>query len=81
MQSGVYQIVVLDEINIALYFELLTVEDVLAAINSKPEDVELVLTGRLVPQAILACADYITHMQETRHPYQRGILAREGIEF
>jgi cob(I)alamin adenosyltransferase len=81
MQSGVYQIVVLDEINVALYFHLLTIEDVLAAIKSKPDDVELVLTGRRVPDPILACADYITHMQETRHPYQQGILAREGIEF
>jgi cob(I)alamin adenosyltransferase len=81
MSSGAYDIVVLDEINVALFFKLLTVEDVLGLIQVKPDDVELVLTGRRVPDEILAHADYITVMQEARHPYQRGIRAREGVEF
>jgi len=81
MSSGAYDIVVLDEINVALFFKLLTVEDVLELIQDKPDDVELVLTGRRVPDEILARADYVTVMQEARHPYRQGILAREGIEF
>jgi len=81
VHSGQYQIVVLDEINVALYFKLLTVQDVLQVIEEKPEEVELVLTGRRVPEEILARADYITEMKEGKHPYQQGILARKGIEY
>jgi cob(I)alamin adenosyltransferase len=81
MLSAEYDIVVLDEINVALYFDLLTVEDVLSVIDKKPGDVELVLTGRRVPYEILARADYITVMQEVKHPYQQGTTARKGIEF
>jgi cob(I)alamin adenosyltransferase len=81
MLSGAYDIVVLDEINVALFFKLLAVEDVLLVIDQKPDDVELVLTGRRVPDEILARADYVTQMQEAKHPYQQGTLAREGIEF
>jgi cob(I)alamin adenosyltransferase len=80
MCSGDYAIVVLDEVNVALYFQLLSVQDVLALIDDKPADVELVLTGRRVPEEILDRADYVTYMQEIRHPYQRGIGARRGIE-
>jgi cob(I)alamin adenosyltransferase len=81
MKSGQYELVVLDEINVALYFQLLTVQEVLELVDDKPEGVELVLTGRRVPDEILARADYITEMREVRHPYQRGIRARRGIEF
>ena len=81
MCSGRYELVVLDEINVALYFQLLTVQEVLEVIDHKPEGVELVLTGRRVPDEILARADYITEMREVRHPYQQGIQARKGIEF
>lgn len=81
MQSGEYQMVVLDEINVALYFGLLAVRDVLSLIDTKPEGVELVLTGRRVPEEILARADYVTVMQEIKHPYQHGVKARKGIEF
>jgi cob(I)alamin adenosyltransferase len=81
IQSGEYDLVVLDEINVALYFRLLTVQKVLDVIDAKPEDVELVLTGRHVPDEILARADYVTEMREVKHPYQRGIQARKGIEF
>ena len=81
MEGGQYELVVLDEINVALYFQLLTVQEVLEVIDQKPEGVELVLTGRRVPDEILACADYVTEMREVRHPYQQGVRARRGIEF
>ena len=81
MSGGRYEIVVLDEINVALYFRLLTVREVLEVIDNKPDGVELVLTGRRVPDDILARADYVTEMREVRHPYQKGVSARKGIEF
>ncbi|MBC8444901.1 MAG: cob(I)yrinic acid a,c-diamide adenosyltransferase [Chloroflexi bacterium] len=81
LQSGEYQMVVLDEINVALYFGLLAARDVLSVIDAKPEGVELVLTGRRVPEEILARADYVTVMREVKHPYQHGVLARKGVEF
>jgi cob(I)alamin adenosyltransferase len=81
MESGAYEIVVLDEINVALFFKLVSVEGVLAVLDAKPPQVELVLTGRRVPEAILARAAYVTEMREVKHPYQEGIQARKGIEF
>jgi cob(I)alamin adenosyltransferase len=81
LQSGEYDIVVMDEVNVALYFELLTVEELLQVINDKPDNVELVLTGRRVPQEIIDLADLVTEMSEVKHPYQQGIKARKGIEF
>jgi cob(I)alamin adenosyltransferase len=81
LMGGEYDIVVLDEVNVALYFGLLSEAEVLALIDSKPPQVELVLTGRRAPQAILERADLVTEMHELRHPYQRGIEARAGIEY
>jgi cob(I)alamin adenosyltransferase len=81
MCSSAYQLVILDEVNVALYFDLISTTDVLALIDRKPGPVELVLTGRRVPDQILTRADYVTDMREIRHPYQRGVQAREGIEF
>jgi cob(I)alamin adenosyltransferase len=81
LRSGTYELVVLDEINIALYFGLLAVGEVLGLIEAKPAPVELILTGRRAPEAILERADYVTVMQQVKHPYERGIQAREGIEF
>ncbi|HET90846.1 MAG TPA: cob(I)yrinic acid a,c-diamide adenosyltransferase [Chloroflexi bacterium] len=79
--SGEYDIVVADEINIALYFGLVTEGQVIHLIETKPPQVELVLTGRRATDAIIERADLVTEMREVRHPYQRGIPARPGIEF
>jgi cob(I)alamin adenosyltransferase len=81
MRSGAYELVVLDEVNMALYFGLLSLEQVLVLIEAKPDPVELILTGRRAPEAILERADYVTVMQQVKHPYERGVEAREGIEF
>ena len=81
MQEGGYDLVVLDEVNVAMHFGLLTVQEVADAIERKPPAVELILTGRRAPEAILERADYVTVMQELKHPYERGIQARKGIEF
>lgn len=80
-ESGEYDIVVLDEINVALNLKLLSVEQVLALIKNKPAHVELVLTGRYAPKEIIEVADLVTEMREVKHPFQKGISRRKGIEF
>lgn len=80
MLSGMYDIIVLDEINTAYYFGLLSVQDMLDIIDSKPDGVELVLTGRYVPSEIVEAADLVTEMKEVKHYYQAGVQARDGIE-
>lgn len=81
VQSKEYDIVVLDEINVAMSLKLLDVGEVLALIEDKPEKVELVLTGRGAPDAIIEAADLVTEMVEIKHPYNEGVGARKGIEY
>jgi len=78
--EGKYDIVVLDEINIAIYYKLISVEEVLKLIEEKPKNIELVLTGRNVDPRIIARADLVTEMREIKHYYQNGVQARKGIE-
>lgn len=78
--SGDYDVVILDEINIALHFKLVTLQEVLDLMKSKAPNVELVLTGRKAQEEIIEMADLVTEMKEVKHYYNRGILAREGIE-
>lgn len=80
MQSGEYQVIILDEANIATYYNLFSVDDLLDFIREKPEGVELVITGRRADPKIIAAADLVTEMKEIKHYYQDGIEAREGIE-
>jgi len=80
VMSAKYDLVILDEINIALYYALFPVEDVLDLIKKKPSNVELVLTGRYAPKQIIDAADLVTEMKEIKHYYQEGVVAREGIE-
>ena len=79
--SGEYDLVVADEINIALDFGILTEGEVIDLIDNRPPQVELVLTGRRAAVSIIGRADLVTEMQEVRHPYRQGIPARVGIEF
>jgi len=80
LRSGEYELVILDEINVALHFGLLPVPEVLELIDSKPAHVELVLTGRRAPQEILDRADLVTEMRAIKHYYDQGVPARKGIE-
>lgn len=80
MLSGNFDLIILDEVCVAIYFGLLTLEDVLPLIDRKPEHVELILTGRYCPQELIDRADLVTEMGEVKHYYQKGILARKGIE-
>ncbi len=81
LKSGEYDVVVLDELNIALYFKLFTVEEAVEAINNRADNVEVVVTGRYAPQEIVNIADLATEMKEIKHYYTKGIEARKGIEF
>ena len=80
MLSKEYDIIILDEVCVAIYFGLLSVDDVLPLIEQKPEDVELILTGRYCPDELMGRADLITEMKEVKHYYQEGIRSRKGIE-
>ena len=81
IKSGQYDLVILDEANIAVYFKLLTVDDLLALIEEKPESVELVFTGRKADQRLIDKANLVTEMKEIKHPFQKGILSRKGIDY
>ena len=78
--SGDYDMVVLDEINCAMFFGLIPVSDVLELIKSKPAHTELILTGRCAPEEIIEAADLVTEMREIKHYYNKGVQARRGIE-
>jgi cob(I)alamin adenosyltransferase len=80
MLSGRYAIVVLDEVNVALSFGLLSTEDVLAFVDRRPDPVELVLTGRHAAAEVMEKADLVTDMREVKHYYRDGVSARDGIE-
>ncbi|MCE5314120.1 MAG: cob(I)yrinic acid a,c-diamide adenosyltransferase [Armatimonadota bacterium] len=80
ISSGKYQVVILDEANIATYFSLFTVDDLLGLIDSKPDRVELVITGRYADPRVMNRADLVTEMLEVKHYYNEGIQARIGIE-
>ena len=79
--SGNYDVVILDEINVASAWKLLEVSEVLELIQNKPEDIELILTGRYADDRLINSADLVTEMVKIRHPYDRGIKARGGIDF
>jgi cob(I)alamin adenosyltransferase len=81
LRSGEYDIVILDEINVAVMTGLLPVQKVLEIMDAKPENVHLILTGRGAPPEVIDRADLVTEMREIKHPYQKGKLAQKGIDF
>lgn len=80
IQSGKYKVVILDEAVIATFFDLFTVEDLLDLIETRPDGVELVITGRNADPRLLERADLVTEMREVKHYYTAGVQARDGIE-
>ncbi len=80
IQNREYDIVILDEINLAVDFGLIPLEELLQIMDSKPETVELILTGRNANHAVLERADLVTDMVDKKHYYDKGVPAREGIE-
>ncbi len=80
LHSGKYDVIILDEANIAVYFKLFSVDDLIEMIRTKPADVELIITGRNADPRLIEAADLVTDMREIKHYYQQGIQARKGIE-
>jgi cob(I)alamin adenosyltransferase len=80
MLSGEFRIVVLDEVNTAVHFGILTEKEVLEFLDRRPHDVEVVLTGRYAPDSFVARANLVTEMKEVKHYFDKGVKAREGIE-
>jgi cob(I)alamin adenosyltransferase len=81
IKSGKYDIIVLDEINVAMQLKLLKVEDVLKVIKARPDKTSIILTGRGAPQKLIDYADLVSEVREIKHPYQKGILAKKGLDF
>jgi len=81
VSSGRYDIIILDELNNALHYGLIDIPRALDLIRSKPPRLELILTGRYAPQAIIDAADYVTEMKLVKHPFEKGIQARPGVDY
>ncbi len=80
VQSQKYQVVILDEVNVAVDYGLVPLDELLDLMKNKPENVELVLTGRWAKPEVLRQADLVTEMKEIKHYYRKGIESRIGIE-
>ena len=81
IMGGEYDLVVLDEINVAVAWKLLDIDDVIRLIEEKPERIYLILTGRHADQRLIEMADLVTDMVEVKHPFHQGIKARRGIDY
>ena len=81
MLSGSYDLVVLDEVNVAVAWKLIELDGVIRLISDKPPNVELILTGRYADPKLVQMADLVTEMLKIKHPYDKGVLSRKGIDF
>ncbi len=81
LSQGEYDIVVMDELSIALYYKLFSVEEVIDIIKNRKENIEVIITGRYAPDEIIEIADLVTEMKEVKHYYTKNVEARKGIEF
>ncbi len=81
LQSGEFDLVILDEVCIALYYALFSLNELLQVLDKRPAGTEVVLTGRYAPAGLMEYADLVTEMKEIRHYYRKGVQARKGIEF
>ena len=80
LESNNFDIVVLDEIVTALFFNIITMDEIRELVSKKPENMELVLTGRRAPQSLIEICDLVTEMKEIKHYYTQGVSSRKGIE-
>lgn len=80
LKSGKYDVVIMDEANIALFYKLFSFEELKQAVCNRAEGVEVIVTGRYAPQELIDMADLVTEMREIKHYYTKGVEARVGIE-
>ena len=76
-----YDLIILDEVNIAVAWKLVELDEVIKIINDKPQNVELILTGRYADAKLIELADLVTECVKIKHPYDKGVLARKGIDY
>lgn len=81
LSSGDYDLVILDEVNLAVAWKLVKLDEVLKLISDKPESVDLILTGRRADAKLVQAADLVTEMLKIKHPYDKGLKARRGIDY
>lgn len=81
INSNKYDMVILDEIWVAVHHKLIDLSEVISLIKKKPEHVELVLTGRYAPKEAYDYADYVSEIKKIKHPYSKGLKARIGVEY
>ncbi len=81
MKSGEYNLIIVDELNVAVSLGLVALDDLKKLVREKPEDIHLVITGRDAHQWLIDKADLVTEMTEIKHPFQKGILAQQGVDF
>ena len=81
MLSGKYDLVALDEVNVAVAFKLIELDELISLIRERPQNVELIITGRYAHERIIELADLVTEMVKLKHPYDKGVPARKGIEY
>ena len=80
MLSGEYDLIILDEAIVAIYFKLIQINELVELVKQKPENIELIITGRYCPEELIKLADLVTEMKEVKHYYQKGIMSRKGID-
>jgi cob(I)alamin adenosyltransferase len=81
LQKNLFDVVILDEINVAVDFHLIALDEVLTLLKLKPETMELILTGRYASPELIKLADVVSEVLEIKHPYQKGIQSRKGIDW
>lgn len=81
IEKNSYDLVILDEINVAVEYQLVSLKDILQLVKRKPEKLELVFTGRYAPPELVKEADVVSEILEIKHPYQQGITSRKGIDW
>jgi cob(I)alamin adenosyltransferase len=81
IMSGEYDMVILDEVNVAIEWNLVQVEEVVEILKKKPKEVEVVLTGRHARREVIDLADLVTELREVKHPFRKGVHSRLGVDF
>ena len=79
--GGKCDLLVLDEVNVAVFFGLVTAKEVIDLLEERTDGMEVVLTGRNAPEEFIQYADYVSHIDTVKHPYDQGVPARKGIEW
>jgi cob(I)alamin adenosyltransferase len=81
MLSGKYNMLILDELNVAVSLGLLNIKDVMGLLDKKPKKMDIVITGRNAHKDLIKQADLVTEMKEIKHPFQKGISAQKGVDY